>query len=108
MYSQNWHLEIYVNCTTQVFLLPMYFSVERDELLKSICIHLRPRISAITSSILNQFQNFKQQCIANDLLTHNSLLMFLRQILFIQMKEQEKSFQKIIFFSFHFGQCSVE
>ena len=29
---------------------------------------------------------------------HNSPLMFLRQILSIQMKEQEKSFQKKIFF----------
>ena len=36
--------------------------------LKSICIHLRPRISAITFSILDQFQNFKQQHIANYLM----------------------------------------
>ena len=42
----------------------MILSMGADQL-KSICIHLRPRISAITSSTLDQFQNFKQQCIAN-------------------------------------------
>ena len=41
-----------------------------------------------------------------DILTHNSP-MFHKQILSIQMKEQEKSFQKKKFF-LHLGQCGVE